>query len=274
MKSDLSVSIVVYKTNENVLFRCMNSILNSKLKIHLDVIDNSPSDRLRDICKQVNANYVFNRRNRGYGAGHNIAMQRTILEDVKYHLILNPDIYFQDDVLNCLCDFMDNHPDIGLVMPKILYPDGSIQYLCKLLPAPIDLIRRRFLARKCFSKKDRLYELRFADYNRTMDVPYLSGCFMFIRTEVVSRVGLFDERFFMYLEDVDLSRRMHVHSRTVYYPEVSVYHEYEKGSYKNRKLLRYHIVSAFKYFNKWGCFYDPERKKVNQKCLKELCGEK
>lgn len=82
--------------------------------------------------------------------------------------------------------------------------------------------------------------------------------------------GGFDERFFMYLEDNDLSRRVGQVSRTMFYPHVSVIHEYKKGSYKNPKLLIYHITSAVKYFNKWGWMFDNEKKKVNHLVLKEL----
>ena len=93
---------------------------------------------------------------------------------------------------------------------------------------------------------------------------------MFIRTAALRQAGLFDERFFMYMEDVDLSRRIHKHYRTVYYPEVSVFHQHEKGSYKNITLLKYHVQSAIRYFNKWGYFFDKDRQEINKKILKKL----
>jgi GT2 family glycosyltransferase len=169
---------------------------------------------------------------------------------------------------------MENNKDVGLVMPKVLYPDGNIQYLCKLLPTPLDLFGRRFLNfcpfKKIVEKRNEVYELRFTGYDKIMEVPYLSGCFMFIRTEVLKKVGLFDERFFMYLEDTDLSRRTHRVAKTIYYPYVHIYHEYGKGSYKSLKLLYYHIKSAIKYFNKYGWFFDKERQEINKRILKKL----
>lgn len=84
------------------------------------------------------------------------------------------------------------------------------------------------------------------------------------------KVGGFDERFFMYAEDLDLCRRIGEVSKTMFYPGVSIYHEYEKGSYKNRKLLKYHICSVVKYFNKWGWIFDGKRAATNRKCLKQL----
>jgi hypothetical protein len=153
-------------------------------------------------------------------------------------------------------------------MPKILNPDGSIQHLCKRLPAPSDLLIRRFFPQALKSlAKERLarYEFRDRDYNSVLSVPVLSGCFMMINSVALSQVGIFDERFFMYLEDVDLSRRIHQRFETLYYPEVAIYHGYEKGSYHSVRLMMHHIVSALRYFQKWGWFSDTERKYINQK---------
>lgn len=156
-------------------------------------------------------------------------------------------------------------------MPKVLYPDGEIQYLCKLLPSPFDLIFRRFVPfEKWKDKRNEIYELRFTGYDEIMNIPYLSGCFMFLRVDILKKVGLFDERFFMYLEDTDLSRRIYRVAKNIFYPYVHIYHEYGKGSYKNKKLLMYHIQSAIKYFNKWGWFNDSERKKINQEILEKF----
>jgi GT2 family glycosyltransferase len=111
--------------------------------------------------------------------------------------------------------------------------------------------------------------MQFTDYNTEMEVPYLSGCFMFIRTSVFNEVGMFDDNIFMYLEDTDLSRRINEKYKTIYYPKVTVYHKFEKGSFKNKKLLKYHIKSAIYYFNKWGWIFDRDRKTINDKILKE-----
>lgn len=103
-----------------------------------------------------------------------------------------------------------------------------------------------------------------------MWVPSLSGCFMFMRVDVLRKIGGFDERFFMYAEDLDLSRRIGTISDTIFNPNIIVMHGYDKGSYKSWKLLRFHIFSVFKYFNKWGWFFDSYRKDINKKCLNYL----
>ena len=103
-----------------------------------------------------------------------------------------------------------------------------------------------------------------------MEVPSLSGWFMFMRVSVLKEVGGFDERYFMYAEDLDLCRRIGEVSKTIFYPGVSVVHEYEKGSYKSKKLLKYHTVSIIKYFNKWGWIFDSKRKKKNKYCISQI----
>ena len=266
----ITASIVSYHHRLNELKKVIDCVLAEQVdKIY--IVDNSSDDRLRELEGTSDRIRYIHSINRGYGAGHNIAIQEAIELGSTYHVVVNPDIYFEKGVLKKLETYMDASSSVGLVMPRILYPDGELQYLCKLLPSPSDLLFRRFLPwKKYVEKKNRNYELRFTDYNQEMEVPSLSGCFMFIRTSVLKQVRGFDERYFMYAEDLDLCRRIGEVSRTMYYPFVSVFHKYEKGSYKNRKLLKYHICSVVKYFNKWGWFFDFERKKINKRILVTL----
>ena len=210
-------------------------------------------------------------KNIGYGAAHNISIKESINKNVKYHLVINPDVYFHFDVLSVLLKFMDKNSDIGLVMPKILYPDGTLQYTCKLLPTPTDLFFRRFFPRFwLIKKKNDQFEMRHSGYKKQMNVPYLSGCFMFLRVSTLAEVGIFDERFFMYPEDIDLSRRIHSKYKTIFYPKTFVFHEHGKASYRNTKMLMIHIVNIIKYFNKWGWFHDKERTSINLKTLAKI----
>jgi len=263
----INASIVLYNNRKEQLLKAIHSVLNTTLKIRLYLIDNSTNDNLKELEKlDDRIVYIFNNANLGYGKAHNIAIQKSIEDGVPYHLVLNPDVYFEKGVIVELYDFMENNKDVGNVMPKVLYPDGEIQYLCKLLPSPFDLIFRRFVPfEKWKEKRNEIYELRFTGYNKIMNIPYLSGCFMFLRVDILKKVGLFDERFFMYLEDTDLCRRINKVYRTVFYPYVTIYHNYGKGSYINKKLLRYHIKSAVRYFNKWGWFFDRYRSETNSK---------
>ena len=89
-------------------------------------------------------------------------------------------------------------------------------------------------------------------------------------SEALQKVGSFDERFFMYSENIDFSRRMHAACKTMYYPKVTIVHAHKQASYKNRRMMRIHIGSTVKYFNKWGWFFDAERRRANRQCLSRL----
>src|SRR5690606_26243677 len=97
-----------------------------------------------------------------------------------------------------------------------------------------------------------------------------SGCFTLLNLEAVKEVGGYDDRFFMYFEDFDLSRRMHKKYKTIYFPDVSVYHGYEGGANKNFRLFKIFIKSMIAYFNKWGWFFDKERKEINKRTLEQF----
>jgi len=261
---DLTASIVTYKDDPKILAQSINSFLTIDLKVRLIVMDNSPSDDLKDVCGDPRIQYIFNGKNLGFGKAHNLAIKK-VWEHSPFHIVLNPDIYFNGPTLKNLRRFMVKNPQVGLVMPKILNPDGTIQYLCKLLPTPVNLIIRRFLKfhKPRVKRNNYKYELRFTSYDQIMDVPFLSGCFMFLRTKALKEVGLFDERLFMYVEDTDLTRSIHRNYRTVFYPKASVYHHYAKGSYKSLRLTFYNMISAIIYFNKYGWFWDREREEIN-----------
>jgi len=268
----INASIVLYHNKTEQLTKAINSFLNTDLKVKLYLIDNSSTDDLKELVSIDNRiEYIFNNANLGYGTAHNIAMRKSIEDGAFYHVVLNPDIYFDSGVLEHLFKYMEQNSGIGNVLPQVLYPDGEVQHLCKLLPTPVDLILRRFIPLKSWKeKRNNLYELHFSGYDKIMNVPSLSGCFMFFRVSVLKEAGLFDENIFMYLEDVDLNRRIHSKYKTIFYPKVSIVHEYAKESYKSKKLLMFHIQSAVYYFNKWGWFFDRDGESINQQCLDSL----
>ena len=258
----INVSIVLYKHYLLEISPLIECLRKSTIVSQVFLIDNSPIENPG--FKTLGANYHFTGKNLGYGAAHNIAIRQTIEQGLPYHLVINPDISFDPAILSEIEDFMNNNSDIGLLMPKILYPTGEIQYLCKLIPTPFNLIVRRFLPKSWTQKRIEKFELRSSGYNKVMNVPYLSGCFMFLRTEALKQVGLFDERFFMYPEDIDLTRRIHKQYRTVFYPYATIIHHHAQSSYIDSRMLFIHIYNMIKYFNKWGWIFDKERKMVNK----------
>jgi GT2 family glycosyltransferase len=275
MELKVSASIVIYKNDPELLARAVESFLQSTTDSKLFLIDNSPTDEFRSIFQDERITYIFNNKNIGFGPGHNIALKKSIEDGVKYHIILNPDVYFDVDVVTKVSSYMEQNQEVGLLMPKVLYPDGRLQPLCKLLPSPLTLFSRRFLKFNSgtMARVNHLYEMHFSGYNKVMDVPFLSGCFMFLRIETLKKVGLFDERIFLYTEDTDLTRRIHKHYRTVFFPEASIYHHNARASYKNYAIMMHHIFSAIRYFNKWGWFNDREREDINEQVLLKFASE-
>lgn len=268
----ITLSIVLYNNKISDLKKVLKSIFdncNYCLKIYL--IDNSPTDELKDIISDTRIVYIHNPSNPGFGVAHNVAINEAIKIGSKYHFIVNPDVFFESDVICKMVDAMDNDSNIGMMMPQILNLDGTIQYLPKLLPSPMSMLWRKIKRpQKKHSKFTSQYELRYLSQDIIYNAPVLSGCFTLLNLKAIGEVGMYDDRFFMYFEDWDLSRRIHEKYKTIYYPLVSVYHGYESGANKSFKLFKIFIQSAVIYFNKWGWFFDRKRKKINNKALAQF----
>lgn len=268
---DITISIVTYKSNKKQFTNIINSILNTKLNFITYIIDNSPDNEIEKYFIDSRIIYIFNNNNIGFGAGHNIAIKKAIQNKSKYHLVVNPDIYFDSDAIPKMLEFMNQNKDVGLLMPEILYPDGQIQYLPKLLPSPLQLVIRKTVSFiKFFKESNDLYELRNVPSKIIYETPIISGCFSLFRTDALKKVDGYDERYFMYFEDFDISKRVNIYYKTIYFPLVSVYHEYERGANKKIKLLIIFINSAIQYFNKWGWFFEKNRKTINKKTLNQF----
>ena len=272
---DFTACIVTYNTEQEELNRILNCFKKIKLKFKLWISDNSEKDILRNFIENFSDNrikYIFNNSNKGFGAGHNIVLQKLIEENEKseFHLMINADVFFEENTIEKIIAYMRKNSDIGQIGPRIYESNGEINRSCRLLPTPLNLIFRRFFPVKSIVEKmDYSYEMKWYDYKSIIEVPILSGCFIFVRTDILKDIGVFDERYFMYMEDYDLCRRIGKKYKVVFYPKVSIVHEHGKASYKSRKMMIIHIKSAIKYFNKWGWIFDKERKIKNRKCIQE-----
>ncbi len=270
-----SASIVLYRSDVAMVSEVIRSFFKGESQGRkLYLVDNSPTDELKKltaICP-AQTEYVFNNANVGYGAGHNVAIRRSIKEGFKYHVVLNPDLSFEAETIPGLERFMDEHEEVGLCMPDIRdMGDGHRRPCSSLLPTPMNGILRRFATNWSYTKKkDEEYLLAFADYTQVLDIPYLSGCFMFFRNTMMEDIGLFDENIFMYYEDTDISRRMYLKHRACYVPYVTAKHVADRATYKSRKMLWVTIKSAVYYFNKYGWVFDGERRRINKHVLKTI----
>jgi GT2 family glycosyltransferase len=253
----IGVSIVLYRTPVTAITELLQQLLTQGARI-VYVIDNSPKDfdAFKDWVPPPRVIVISTRRNLGYGRANNLAIRDSVRKHA-YHLVCNPDVFLGPDTLGQLYSLLESRPDIGLCGPQVVGTDGQRHHLCKRLPSPLDLVIRRFAPSSWFASQRAYYEMRDQSYDRPMEPPFLSGCFMFFRSSVLSQLDGFDERYFLYIEDLDLSRRAAAIARNLYAPDIQIVHVEGRGAYKSLRLLRYFGVSVLRYFNKWGWFEQP-----------------
>lgn len=260
---NVTASIVLYKHSYEDIKLTLDCLISSPYIVQIILIDNGGAEWVEGM-KLHKVKYTKSQGNYGFGYGHNIAIKK-YADSGDFFLICNPDIHFDQNEFHKLIDFAETRTE-GLFLPKIVYPSGENQFGARLLPSPLNLFARRFSS-KLAEKLDQNYLLKDLDLSKPYFVPYLSGCFMLFKSNCLLELDGFDERFFMYMEDIDLSRRCAEKFGTIYYPLATVIHHHEQASYKNAKLLKAHLESAIKYFHKWGWFFDPSRDQLNTKCL-------
>jgi GT2 family glycosyltransferase len=252
MVMDVVGLIVTYRSRLEDVREAAESFLNTPLSVHLTVVDNDSGQEYFSALHQALPNEVHiisSGRNGGFGFGNNIGLRH--IPPSRYVLFLNPDVVVHEGTLASLAAYMDSHPDVGVVSPKVLYPDGALQPLNKRDPAVFDLFLRRF-APGLAPRRMARYTMQDAGYDRPCDVEFMTGCFMLVRREALEKVGGFDERFFLYLEDADLTRRIRAFARAMYVPDVSITHRWQRGSHRSWRLMLVMLHSIWVYFSKWG----------------------
>ncbi len=261
----ITASLVLYKSKQSEVQRVLDCVEKSCID-SIYVIDNSPTDDLRHIVKPefAKAVYIFGQGNVGFGEGNNIGITEGINASAKYHVVLNPDIIFEPRVIDGLLGYMELHKEIGVIKPALTHIDGSFNASALMLPSPLTILGKRLLPKSLAKRINYKHELQDVDLGVIREVPNFSGSFMFIRASVLEKVGLFDDRYFMYFEDFDLVRRIHEVSKVVYYPFETIIHAHAAEHRTNRKLLVISMCAAYRYFNKWGWFFDSNRRKWNK----------
>lgn len=257
---DLSITIVAYHNYDDII-NAVSSIeknTDNSIKKHIYIVDNSICDT--DILvKQKEAfvdvmdtfedvEYIYCNDNLGFGKGHNYVIEKL---DSKYHAIVNPDILVNEDAFSKIIGYMDMDESIGMVIPRLTDEDGKILEVYRNEITFIDLFIRMFLS-GLFKKRQAYHTMQYENYDKPFQVPFGQGSFLVIRTELFKTIGGFDDRYFMYMEDADLCKRVNQISKLMYYPGATVVHKWERGSHKSWKLMKIHISSMVMYFKKWG----------------------
>ena len=254
---DMSVCIVAYRNYEDIKVAVESLERFSPLTMtkRVYIVDNScyeKDERLKSeftefLSKWNDVEYIDTEGNLGFGKGHNYVMGQL---ESKYHVIMNPDIVLIEDSLSKIMRYMETE-DVGVVVPKLVYENGEMIKAYRRELTIWDMFIR-FCCPGMFKKRNAYHTMDEMDYTKPFDVPFAQGSFLVIRTDLFKKLGGFDDRFFMYMEDADLCKRVNEVSVVRYFPNTTVIHKWEKGSHKSGKLFKVHIKSMCQYFKKWG----------------------
>lgn len=260
---DISIIIVNYKS-KGLTLNCLKSIEEAdfgNLQYEVIVVDNNSGDQLEEILgwQYPKVTFIKSSVNRGMGAGNNIGLRRA---RGTYAVIMNPDTLAFKDTFLKLYSFMEENQKVGIVGPQQFNPDRTIQASRYRFPRILALLARRtFLGRFMFAKKAiARFLMEDIDFSKTVEVDWLLGSCLCIRNQALKKVGLFDERFFLYFEDTDLCRRFWEKNwKVVYYPEARIIHNHNRASADSpwytfflNRASRSHLLSWLLYLAKWG----------------------
>ena len=245
-KTIISATIVLYKEDINTLQKTINCFLKTPMVKKLYLVDNSPTNKLQDKFDHPEIEYIFNGKNKGFGKAHNVVIPKLTS---KYHLILNPDITFEPGVIPNLINELKKQKKVSMISPKVVYPNGELQYICRRNPTFFELVYRRLGIKKEFTQQR---EYRNQDLSKPFHPEFIHGCFMLFKTEDFKSIKGFDERYFLYMEDADICRKItNTKNKILYFPSEKITHIHQRESSKKMKLFYHHLISAIKYAHKW-----------------------
>lgn len=249
-----SACIVVYGGAGEALAAARSLLEHTKgVPLSLYLVDNASPDGAGQALEEAfppgngqGVQVVRLAQNRGFGAGHN-AVRDSISS--KYHFVVNPDILLTEDSVSALCAWMDEHPDVVMATPRLVFPGGAEQYTPKRAPTLRAVAAR---VTPFFKGAERRYLMRDEDLTEPQDLTFCTGCFFVIRTEVFRRIGGFDEGYFMYVEDADLTRKALKMGRVCYVPCTAVTHAWHRDTHKSARSFLLQLRSMGRYWAKWG----------------------
>ena len=268
----LSVSIVLFNSSLELLDRTLHSLQRAagiaraascvdEVKVY--VVDNSVERVRQQAAKSFvdgwpgdsffQLSYVAQSQNRGFGAGHNSIIHNL---DSDYHLVLNPDVELSEDALSVGLSTLRDDSGIALVSPRVAGYDGRQEFLCKRYPSVLVLLLRAFaprFIRRIFYRRLGHYEMRDAcSGSREAEIMLASGCFMLVRSRALLRAGGFNDRYFLYFEDFDLSLRLGGQGRLMFNPAMRIVHHGGYAASKGIQHVKYFLRSGVMFFNQHG----------------------
>ncbi|AMY14997.1 glycosyltransferase [Limosilactobacillus reuteri] len=255
MMKQVSISIIAYRNYNNIISivkQINNFVVN--LSKEIIVIDNTEpshknSEKIRIIESQNDTKVISMNGNVGFGKANNLAFK---VSKGSYFITINPDILFHEDSISKIIDYMNHNPNIGAVIPKLVDKNHKLLPVYRRNITLWDIITRYINPFGIFNKRRYFHIMKDKDYDKPFNVPFAQGSFLVVRANIFKKIHGFDERYFMYLEDADLCRKINLVSKVMFFPYTTVVHLWQAGSHKNLRLMFIHITSMIKYFRKWG----------------------
>ena len=253
-KQKVTASIVTYGGFEEAADAARSLLHCTKgVDLTLYMVDNASPDGtgeklIETFGKTPGVELLCLEENLGFGGGHNAVLERL---DSVYHVVANPDILLQSDAISALCSYLDSHPEVVMVTPRLFFPDGREQYVPRRRPNVMALLSRQ-LPLRFLKKYEDHYLMRDEDLTLEQEIGFCTGCFFVIRTSVLRQIGGFDRRYFMYVEDADLTRKAMEIGKAVYWPGAQVIHAWHRSPAKKLSSFLRQLWSMGIYFRKWG----------------------
>lgn len=256
----VSICIVTYRPDLTTLEKTICSIHEAASRIlasvQLLIVDNTEESILEDwiqsVVPDISVTLLKGHGNIGFGRANNLALKQI----GEFHLVLNPDVETEPEALINALNFLDEHPECGLITPLVHGLDGKRQYLCKRYPTALDLALRGFAPnaiKKLFLKRLNHYQMTdIAEDTVFWDPPIISGCFMLFRGEIFKALRGFDPDYFLYFEDFDLSLRAGEITRIAFVPSIRIVHGGGNASRKGFWHIVQFVKSSIIFFRKFG----------------------
>jgi len=258
---DLSIIILNYKS-KNLTKQCIKTIklCEPKLSYEIIVVDNASRDGVGAMLKErfPDVRFIAAKENLGYAAGNNLWLRAAT---GRFLMILNPDITVRPGAIEAAVGYLGAHPEVGILGPKLVKPDGRVDESCYRFPTPLIPVYRRTPLGRTKAGREALRRYLMVEYDRreTREVDWLLGAVLLVRREAYEKVGPFDDDYFLYFEDTDWCRRFRAAGfKVVYFTGSEMVHYHERLSAKGNwftslfnKATRVHIQSCIKYFRKW-----------------------
>lgn len=260
----MKLSIIIVNYNHKYFPRmCIEAIEKSATPFPYEIIvvDNASRDEsvsfLEKAAHEKRIKLIKSPVNLGYGQGNNLGVENASGE---YVLIMNPDIATEPHAIARMVSYLEKHDEVGMLGPKLVYHDGTVQDSCRRFMTFTDLVIKRTFLRRLprFKKRFEQYLMRDFDHNHMQEVELITGAALLMRRDFYKKLGGFDKRYFLFMEDFDLCQRIHqTGKKVVYYPEAEMLHFHKRLSdgsllkLLTRKVFWYHVHSSMKYFWRW-----------------------